>query len=153
MLHSGYMSPEYALEGVFSVKSDVFSFGVVLLEIVSGKKSTRFAHSDPPLSLLGYAWKLWTENKVLELMDQTLKESCKEDQYIKCVNIGLLCVQEEPSDRPNTSNIVTMLDSHSATLPSVKQPAFVLGRGYSNTASSSKPETNNEISYIVEEGR
>ncbi|KAF4382581.1 hypothetical protein F8388_015409 [Cannabis sativa] len=100
------------------------------------------------------AWKLWTENKVLELMDQSLQESCKEGQLIKCVNIGLLCVQEDPVDRPNMSNIVTMLDSDSATLPSVKQPAFVLRRGSSNTASSSKPETaNTEISYTIEEGR
>ncbi|KAF4394383.1 hypothetical protein G4B88_018533 [Cannabis sativa] len=99
------------------------------------------------------AWKLWTENKVLELMDQSLQESCKEDQLIKCVNIGLLCVQEDPGDRPNMSNIVTMLDSDSATLPYVKQPAFVLRRGSSNTASSSyKPETaNTEISYTMEE--
>jgi hypothetical protein len=42
MVHSGYMSPEYALEGLFSIKSDVFSFGVLLLEIVSGKKNTGF---------------------------------------------------------------------------------------------------------------
>ena len=48
------MSPEYALEGAFSVKSDVFSFGVVLLEIISGKSNTKFVHSDQRLSLLGY---------------------------------------------------------------------------------------------------
>ncbi|XP_062103108.1 G-type lectin S-receptor-like serine/threonine-protein kinase At4g03230 [Humulus lupulus] len=149
----GYMSPEYALEGSFSVKSDVFSFGVLLLEIVSGKRCTRFVHSEKHLSLLSYAWTLWSENKVLELMDQTLQESCKEDQFIKCVNIGLLCVQEDPSDRPNMSNIVTMLDSDPATLPSFKEPTFVLRRGSSNTASSSMPETNTEISCSMEEGR
>lgn len=48
------MSPEYALEGIFSVKSDVFSFGVVLLEIISGKRNTRLVQSEQPLSLLGY---------------------------------------------------------------------------------------------------
>ncbi|KAM6572752.1 hypothetical protein CsatA_016832 [Cannabis sativa] len=152
----GYMSPEYVQGGVFSVKSDVFSFGVVLLEIVSGKGSTRFVHfeCDEPLSLLGYVWKLWTESKVLELMDQTLEESYKEDQLIKCVNIGLLCVQEEASDRPNMSNIVTMLDCDFVTLPSPKQPAFVHRRDSSSTPSSSnKPGTNAEISYTMEEGR
>ncbi|PON66931.1 Protein kinase-like domain containing protein [Trema orientale] len=87
-------------------------------------------------------------------MDHTLQESCKEDQFIKCVTIGLLCVQEDPSDRPNMSNIITMLDNDYANLPSPKQPAFVLRRGSSNIASSSsKPETNMEITYTMEEGR
>jgi serine/threonine protein kinase len=48
------MSPEYALDGVFSVKSDVFSFGVVLLEILSGKKNTRFYESELAMSLISY---------------------------------------------------------------------------------------------------
>jgi serine/threonine protein kinase len=51
---SGYMSPEYALDGLFSIKSDVFSFGVVLLEIISGKKNTGFYESELAMSLIGY---------------------------------------------------------------------------------------------------
>ncbi|PON80482.1 Tyrosine-protein kinase [Parasponia andersonii] len=99
-------------------------------------------------------WRLWTENKVLDLMDHNFQESCKEDQFIKCVTIGLLCVQEDPSDRPNMSNIITMLDNDYVNLPSPKQPAFVLRRGSSSIASSSsKPETNIEITYTVEDGR
>ena len=53
MVFSGYMSPEYAMEGVFSIKSDVFSFGVLLLEIISGKKNTSFYQTNS-LCLLGY---------------------------------------------------------------------------------------------------
>ena len=53
-LHSGYMSPEYAVDGMFSVKSDVFSFGVMVLEIVSGKKNRGFSHQDHNLNLLGH---------------------------------------------------------------------------------------------------
>lgn len=52
--NSGYMSPEYALDGIFSAKSDVFSFGVVVIEIISGKRNTGFYHSGKALSLLGY---------------------------------------------------------------------------------------------------
>ena len=51
---SGYMSPEYAMEGVFSTKSDVYSFGVLMLEIVSGRKSNSFYHSNDALNLVGY---------------------------------------------------------------------------------------------------
>ena len=51
---SGYMSPEYAGHGKFSIKSDVFSFGVLVLEMVSGKRNQGFCHSDDHLNLLGY---------------------------------------------------------------------------------------------------
>ncbi|GMN64653.1 hypothetical protein TIFTF001_033725 [Ficus carica] len=149
----GYMSPEYALEGLFSVKSDVFSFGVVLLEIISGKRNTRLVQSEQ-LSLLGYAWRLWTENKVLDLMDPSLQGSYKEDQYVKCFKVGLLCVQEDPSDRPTVPSIITMLDSETAAIPTPQQPAFVLRRGSAiASSSSSKPETIAEITATLEEGR
>ncbi|KAK1557109.1 hypothetical protein Q3G72_018055 [Acer saccharum] len=66
----GYMSPEYVIKGRFSEKSDVFSFGVLLLEIVSGRRNTSFYHDAESLSLLGYAWKLWNENNIVALIDQ-----------------------------------------------------------------------------------
>lgn len=86
-------------------------------------------------------------------MDEALHESCKEDQFVKCVNVALLCVQDDPSDRPAMSNVVTMLDSESASLPTPKEPAFVTRRGFSNTASSSVPETNTEITLTLQEDR
>ncbi|XXG69555.1 hypothetical protein AAC387_Pa06g2389 [Persea americana] len=71
----GYMSPEYAMEGVFSVKSDVYSFGVLLLEIVTGNKNSNFYCFDRSLNLLAYAWELWKEGKIIELMDRSLVDS------------------------------------------------------------------------------
>uniref|UniRef100_A0A7N2R9A6 non-specific serine/threonine protein kinase n=1 Tax=Quercus lobata TaxID=97700 RepID=A0A7N2R9A6_QUELO len=146
----GYMAPKYALDGVFLAKSDVFSFGVVLLEIISGKKNTVFYRSEQAMSLIGYAWRLWTETKVLDIMDQTLHESCNADLFTKCVNVGLVCIQEDPSDRPTMSNVVTMLDSETVTVLTPKQPAFVPRRGESST-SSSRPETYTEITTSLEE--
>ena len=93
---------------------------------------------------------MWTETKVLDLMDQTLHESCNADLFTKCVNVGLLCIQEDPSDRPTMSNVVTMLDSETVTVPTPKQPAFVLRRGQSST-SSSRPETYTDITTSLEE--
>jgi len=64
---------------------------------------------------------------VLDLMDPTLQEVCNADQFVRCVHIGLLCVQDDPNDRPTASNVVTMLDSETRTLPAPKQPAYVSG--------------------------
>lgn len=80
----------------------------------------------PILSLkLSQAWGLWKENKVLDLMDPTLYEVCNVDQFVKCVHIGLLCVQCDPKDRPDISNVISMLDSDIGALPTPKQPAYV----------------------------
>ncbi|VVA36969.1 PREDICTED: G-type lectin S-receptor [Prunus dulcis] len=71
----GYMSPEYAMEGIFSIKSDVYSFGVLMLEIISGRRNSSFYNADRVLNIVGYAWELWKEGRGLELMDPTLKDS------------------------------------------------------------------------------
>ncbi|KAJ4827874.1 hypothetical protein Tsubulata_036229 [Turnera subulata] len=120
----GYMSPEYAINGIFSIKSDVFSLGVLLLEIISGKKNRGFSHPDHHHNLLGHAWLLWSQGRALELMDSTLEDSCINSQVIKCIHVGLLCVQNFPDDRPEMSSVVLMLTNEEAVLPQPKQPGF-----------------------------
>ncbi|MED6204994.1 hypothetical protein PIB30_013990 [Stylosanthes scabra] len=151
----GYMAPEYALDGFFSIKSDVFSFGVVLLEILSGKKNTGFYQFKQTATLLGYAWGLWTENRLMDLMDASFSGTCNENQFNKCAHIALLCVQDEPGDRPTMSSVLTMLDSEIATIPIPKQPTFyAIRRTTSTTASSSsKTETTMQIESSYQEGR
>ncbi|KAH1222499.1 G-type lectin S-receptor-like serine/threonine-protein kinase [Glycine max] len=150
----GYMAPEYALDGLFSFKSDVFSFGVVLLEILSGKRNTGFYQSKQISSLLGHAWKLWTENKLLDLMDPSLGETCNENQFIKCALIGLLCIQDEPGDRPTMSNVLSMLDIEAVTMPIPTPPTFFVNKRHSSSASSSsKPETSLQFDSSYQEGR
>ncbi|TYH86902.1 hypothetical protein ES332_D01G076900v1 [Gossypium tomentosum] len=119
----GYMSPEYALEGLFSVKSDVFSFGVLLMEIVSGKKNTGFyqLHS---VHLLAHAWNLWTSNREMDLIDPMLEE-VPTRLALRYVNIGLLCIQETADDRPTMSDVVSMLSNESLDIPPLKHPASV----------------------------
>ncbi|RZB76751.1 G-type lectin S-receptor-like serine/threonine-protein kinase isoform B [Glycine soja] len=149
----GYMAPEYALDGFFSTKSDVFSFGVVLLEILSGKKNTGFYQSKQISSLLGHAWKLWTENKLLDLMDPSLCETCNENEFIKCAVIGLLCVQDEPSDRPTMSNVLFMLDIEAASMPIPTQPTFFVKKHLSSSASSSSKPDVGQFESSYQEGR
>nr|XP_023924887.1 cysteine-rich receptor-like protein kinase 10 [Quercus suber] len=125
----GYMAPEYAMEGVFSVKSDVFSFGVILLEIISGKKNSGFYLTEHAQTLLAYvSWRLWCEDKVLEFVDNFLMESCSTLEIVRCIHIGLLCVQEDPQDRPNMSTVVALLGSEPIALPKPRHPAFSVAK-------------------------
>ncbi|ESQ29284.1 hypothetical protein EUTSA_v10023285mg [Eutrema salsugineum] len=121
----GYMSPEYAWTGMFSEKSDIYSFGVLLLEIISGEKISRFSYGEEGKTLLAYAWESWCENGGTDLLDQDVSDSSHPSEVGRCVQIGLLCVQHQPSDRPNTLELLSILTTTS-DLPSPKKPTFVL---------------------------
>ncbi|KAK1390415.1 Receptor-like serine/threonine-protein kinase [Heracleum sosnowskyi] len=123
----GYMSPEYAIDGVFSVKSDVYSFGVLILEMVSGKKNRLFSHPDHCLNLLGHAWKCYNEGKFSGLIDEVSLESRNGMKVLRVIQIGLLCVQQDPIDRPVMSEVVLMLSSN-MKLPHPKKPGFFVER-------------------------
>ncbi|XP_038690287.1 cysteine-rich receptor-like protein kinase 10 [Tripterygium wilfordii] len=120
----GYMSPEYAMHGQFSVKSDVYSFGVIVLEILTGKKNSSFHQSDGADDLASYVWKHWREGTPLELLDPTLTDSYSRTEVMRCIHVGLLCVQEDPADRPTMATIVLMLNSYSGSAALPQQPAF-----------------------------
>ncbi|KAJ9169039.1 hypothetical protein P3X46_020508 [Hevea brasiliensis] len=119
----GYMSPEYVTFGNFSVKSDVFSFGVLILEIISSKRNSS-SKSESGEGLLDIAWRYWRNGTPLKLMDPALKESCSINEVIRGVHIGLLCVQEDMEDRPTMAAVVAMLTSDTTSLPLPRQPAF-----------------------------
>jgi len=186
------MAPEYASEGLFSIKSDVFSFGVLTLEIIS-EKNIKFPSiwgvhqpswtceffqylnntckvlklvlvlnhhlliytnimplflcvlfffmlvtgwcwckdllpylkkSSCILIILLQAWQLWKDELWLQLVDTSLGAECHTLQMRRCVNIALLCVQENAVDRPTMSEVATMLSSDSMALPEPKHPAY-----------------------------
>ncbi|KAE9598309.1 hypothetical protein Lal_00004088 [Lupinus albus] len=143
------MAPEYAMEGLFSVKSDVFSFGVLLLEIISGKRNTGFYLSEQGQSLLIYAWKLWCESKGLELMDPVLEKSCVPSEVLKCIHIGLLCVQKDAADRPTMSSVCHMLANQTVTLTQPTHPAFSVGRVVTTQDSSSNVSVNYTVNEVT----
>ncbi|KAL6197578.1 hypothetical protein ACLB2K_033186 [Fragaria x ananassa] len=125
----GYMAPEYAMEGLFSVKSDVFSFGVVLLEIISGKRNSGFYLTEHAKTLVEYAWTLWKDGKGSEFVEPLLTERCPKEEVLKYLQIALLCVQEDPEERPTMSAVVVLLgNDDSIGLPEPKKPAiFAIG--------------------------
>lgn len=123
----GYMAPEYAMEGLYSIKSDVFSFGVLLLEIITGRRNAGFNQKKHAQTLVAYAWHLWKEGNALELMDPLLTDGLM-DEFLRFIHIGLLCVQEDAFDRPTMSSVVVMLKGETVTLSQPQQPAFSMGR-------------------------
>ncbi|KAG6755928.1 hypothetical protein POTOM_039336 [Populus tomentosa] len=145
----GYMSPEYLMKGRFSEKSDVFSFGVLLLEIVSGRKISSFYDNEHSLSLIGFAWKLWNEGDITALVDPAISDPCFQVEILRCIQIGLLCVQEVAKDRPAVSTISSMLNSEIVDLPPPKKPAFVERQSSVDTESITQNQKINSINNVT----
>ncbi|XP_059660626.1 G-type lectin S-receptor-like serine/threonine-protein kinase At4g27290 [Cornus florida] len=150
----GYMSPEYVINGLFSMKLDVFSFGVLVLEIVSGKKIRQFHHPDHHHNLVGHAWKLFVEGKAFELIDPQMEDSFPMSEVLRCIQVGLLCVQRRPEDRPTMSSVLSMFDSEGTMLPQPKQPGFYTDISPSETESQLEEScTINTMTISIADGR
>ncbi|RXH82050.1 hypothetical protein DVH24_036391 [Malus domestica] len=135
-----YMALEYAMEGLCSVKSDVFSFG-----IINGKGNSGFYLTEHAKTLLAYAWRLWKDGKQLEFIEPLLMETCPTAEVLKCMHIGLLCVQEDPAERPTMSTVVVLLGSESIDLPEPKQPAIFAVRRVAPISESTIDPASNEL--------
>ncbi|CAL5029695.1 unnamed protein product [Urochloa decumbens] len=150
----GYMSPEYAMDdGTFSVKSDTYSFGVILLEIISGSMITSTHFTSFP-SLLAYGWSLWNDGKAINLVDSSVVESCSPTEALRCIHIGLLCVQDNPNSRPLMSTVVSMLENETTPLSVPKQPLY-FSQWYleAQETGENANKSTNKMSVTVLEGR
>ncbi|XVE64043.1 hypothetical protein DITRI_Ditri07aG0069500 [Diplodiscus trichospermus] len=138
----GYMSPEYAMHGYLSVKTDVFSYGVVVLEIVSGRKNHDSRLGSEKADLLNYSWILFQGGNSLDLVDPSL-EKYNRDEAAMCIQLGLLCCQQTVGERPDMNSVNLMLSSDSFTLPIPGKPAIQgrIGR-WTKTSTSAFTNTN-----------
>ncbi|CAN6211877.1 unnamed protein product [Urochloa humidicola] len=122
----GNMAPEYAMRGSVSPKIDVFSFGVLALEIVT-RRTNCSSDEHGTVNLLSDIWDHWTKGTVSQMLYESL-DGYARSQALRCIHIGLLCVQPEPDDRPDISAVVFMLTRDGMELQHPSQPAFFFGR-------------------------
>ncbi|XP_012467253.1 cysteine-rich receptor-like protein kinase 43 [Gossypium raimondii] len=142
---NGYMAPEYVMNGRLSVKADVFSFGVVVLELISGQRNSSFNLDVDAHSLLEWAYKLYKKGKSLEFMDPVLASSAVPEQVAMCIQIGLLCTQGDPQLRPDMRRVVILLSKRPGSLEEPTRPGAPGARhrrshrppGFSSTAGTS----------------
>ncbi|KAI3992248.1 hypothetical protein MKX01_029969 [Papaver californicum] len=148
----GYMSPEYVMGGIFSEKSDVFSFGVLILEIVSSKRNNSFYNPEQPSNLLLHTWRLWNEGKWSEVVDEDLGDLYSPLEVIKCVHIGLLCVQNIAIDRPTMAEVDFMLTGETDR-PAPKEPPYTFSASSSKTSSEPICCSSSNVNFTAVEGR
>ncbi|KAL3744215.1 hypothetical protein ACJRO7_013467 [Eucalyptus globulus] len=120
----GYVPPEYVRKGIYSTKYDIYSFGVLLLQIISGKKNSCCYGLNENLNLLEYAYELWKDDKCMEFIDPSLDDSSSSCKLMRCMQVALLCVQAKPGDRPSMLEVSSMLKNESSAVNSPKKPAF-----------------------------
>uniref|UniRef100_A0A0E0AKZ5 Uncharacterized protein n=1 Tax=Oryza glumipatula TaxID=40148 RepID=A0A0E0AKZ5_9ORYZ len=130
----GYMAPEYAIDGNVSTKIDIFSFGVLVLEIVTRRRNCNSDDHDL-VNLLSDVWNCWTKGTVSQMIDQSL-HGYSQSQALRCIHIALLCVQSDPNDRPQISSVIFMLTRQNMELQPPAQPAFFFGGGSASSSPS-----------------
>ncbi|GMJ10071.1 hypothetical protein like AT1G53440 [Hibiscus trionum] len=106
----GYMAPEYAMRGYLTDKADIYSFGVVLLEIVSGKSNTNYKPKEEFVFLLDWAYVQQEQGNLLELVDPSLGSEYSKEEALRLLNLALVCTNPSPTLRPSMSSVVSMIE-------------------------------------------
>ncbi|RHN45124.1 putative protein kinase RLK-Pelle-DLSV family [Medicago truncatula] len=118
----GYMAPEYLIRGQLTDKADVYSFGVLVLEIVCGRRNNVIREDSG--SLLQNVWKHYRSNTLVETIDSSLGDDIPEAEPSRVLHIGLLCTQASASLRPSMTQVVKMLSNSDLDVPTPNQPPF-----------------------------
>ncbi|XP_058078034.1 putative serine/threonine-protein kinase [Magnolia sinica] len=141
----GYLAPEYAMRGQLTKKADIYSFGVLMLEIVSGRSSAKSTWSGTQKFLLELTWELYEEGRLLEMVDSDL-EQYPEEEVLRYMKIALFCTQSSAKRRPSMAQVVSMLSKRAnlneklLTPPGIIHDVMQINRG-SKPTNASRSET------------
>ncbi|KAE9458434.1 hypothetical protein C3L33_09692, partial [Rhododendron williamsianum] len=150
LVKSGYIAPEYAMRGHLTEKVDVFSFGVVALEIVSGRPNSDSSLEEEQMYLLEWAWHVCGNNREVELVDANLLEF-DEEEVKRVIGVALLCIQTFPRQRPSMSRVVAMLSGDIEVGSVTSRPAYFADWKFNDTTSfmtADTPSAENEHSQF-----
>ncbi|KAK4477556.1 hypothetical protein RD792_016788 [Penstemon davidsonii] len=142
----GYLAPEYCLYGTASVMSDIYSLGIVVLEIVSGRTFMDWIQSHDQ-TLFEHAWKLWKEGNILHLVDKFIEGAFSEEEALRCIQVGLLCIHPNRHHRPTISSVLKMLlgeELHLETQEKVVKAAAAHKENFSYISASNSASDNSE---------
>ncbi|KAL5054252.1 hypothetical protein RYX36_034934 [Vicia faba] len=145
---TGYLAPEYAMGGQLTLKADVYSFGVLVLEIISGQSSAKTNWGGSNKFLLEWAWQLHEEGRLLELVDPDMVEYHKEE-VIRYMKVAFFCTQAAASRRPMMSQVVDMLSKNiRLNEKQLTAPGFFQASGESSLKKSSFESTSHQFSSV-----
>ncbi|XP_034201096.1 cysteine-rich receptor-like protein kinase 3 isoform X2 [Prunus dulcis] len=142
----GYMAPEYVVRGKLTEKADVYSFGVLVIEVVCGKRNNCYIPNS--VSILHMAWDLYGTGRLCSAVDPLLEGKFDEEEASRLLQIGLLCVQASAELRPAMSLVVKML-TENPEIPQPTQPPFLnsgsaeFGRQIPSGTFKTLPDSNN----------
>ncbi|THG10396.1 hypothetical protein TEA_022065 [Camellia sinensis var. sinensis] len=136
----GYLAPEYAMRGHLTEKADVFGFGVVALEIVSGRLNSDSSLEDDKIYLLEWAWNLHENNHGVELVDANLSEF-NEEEVKRVIGVSLLCTQTSPTLRPSMSRVVAMLSGDIEVSDVTSRPGYLTDWKFNDKTSFMSDDT------------
>ncbi|CAH1452624.1 unnamed protein product [Lactuca virosa] len=142
----GYLAPEYAMRGHLTSKADVFGFGVVCLEIVSGRPNYEDKLDSEQKYLLQWAWSLYESNRSLELVDPCLT-SFDEQEARRMIGIALMCVQASPSLRPAMSRVIPMLSGDIEISQVTTKPSYLTDWDFNDTTNTFYDEETPSLSF------
>ncbi|XP_060671193.1 probable LRR receptor-like serine/threonine-protein kinase At1g56130 isoform X2 [Ziziphus jujuba] len=138
----GYLAPEYAMRGHLTEKADVFGFGVVALEILSGRPNSDNSLDDEKIFLLEWAWTLHEKKQSLGLVDPRLTEF-DEDEATRMIGVALLCTQASPLMRPAMSRVVGMLTGDiELDTSDISKPSYLTDWNFKDVTRSLSEEEN-----------
>ncbi|CAI9782934.1 unnamed protein product [Fraxinus pennsylvanica] len=121
----GYTAPEYAIRGELSEKADIFSFGVLVLEIISCRKNTDLSLPSEMQYLPEYAWKLYERSKLVNLIDPRMRDRVVEKDVLQAIHVAFLCLEPRANLRPPMSEIVAMLTCKVDVAGKLTRPVFL----------------------------
>ncbi|KAM0920060.1 hypothetical protein ACQ4PT_007725 [Festuca glaucescens] len=145
------MAPEYVYHGRVSPKIDIFSYGVLVLQIVTRRREC-WSDDNNTVNLLTEVWNHWRRGTISQMMDQAPNEHSR-NQQLRCVHVGLMCVQADPGDRPEISKVIFMLTRDNTELQPLEEPAFFFGsfslRKNLHSSSGASPNSNFLLGDVI----